>query len=233
MQFAEDTSIATIQAGASERLKRNRAAFFSAASLPKQAVKRAFDFLVAITGLILFSPMFLLVGIAIKIETPGPAFTRQAERSFSNKLIRPLRFRTASEKVVDSRMANSLRLTSVGSVLRSSGIEGLPQLVNVLRGEMSLIGPQLYPAYPSQLLQEQLSERSLHKMKPGIIGWSQLTAPCGTSVRSSKEIQQQIEDDLYYVENWSLLLDLKIILMTLLSRVTYEQSRGHGPQDHC
>ena len=222
MQLAEDPSIVNIQAVASERFERNRSAFSSAALLSKQAAKRALDFFVAIAGLIIFSPMFLLVGIAIKVETRGPLFSRQVGRGLNNELIRPLKFRTTSANVVDGRVTSSLRLTCVGSLLRSSGVEGLPQLINVLRGEMSLVGPQLHTAYPSHLLHEQLSRLSRWKIKPGIIGWAQLNGPCGATDCSSKEMQQQIEHDLYYVENWSFLLDLKIILMTVFSRATYE-----------
>jgi lipopolysaccharide/colanic/teichoic acid biosynthesis glycosyltransferase len=223
MQLAEDTASPDIQTGTSEWLKRNRSAPSSTAFLSKLAAKRASDVLVAITGLVIFSPMFLLVGIAIKIESRGPVFTRQVRRGFNNKLIQLLRFRTTSKTVVDGRVRNSLRQTGVGSLLRSSGIEGLPQLVNVLRGEMSLIGPQPHPVYPPQMLKEQLSQLSRCKLKPGLIGWSQLNGHYGASVRSSREIQQQIEHDLYYVENWSFLFDLKIILMTLFSRATYEK----------
>lgn len=222
MQVAEETSIANIQTGASERVERNRSPLSSVPFLSKQAAKRLFDFFVAIAGLIAFSPMFLVVSIAIKIESRGPLFSRQAWRGFNNKLIRPLKFRTTNESAINGRVTSGLRLTRIGGLLRSSGIEGLPQLVNVLRGEMSLIGPQLYSSYVSQVLQEQLSQRSRDKMKPGIIGWAQINGPCRASARSSKETQKQIEHDLYYVENWSFLLDLKIILMTVLSRATYE-----------
>jgi lipopolysaccharide/colanic/teichoic acid biosynthesis glycosyltransferase len=222
MQVAEETSIANIPTGASERVERNRSPLSSAAFFSKQAAKRLFDFFVAIAGLIVFSPMFLLVSVAIKIESRGPLFSRQVGRGFNNKVIRPLKFRTTNESVINGRVMSGLRLTRIGGLLRSSGIEGLPQLVNVLRGEMSLIGPQLHTSYLSQVLQERLSQLSRRKMKPGIIGWAQLNGPCGASARSSKESQQQIEHDLYYVENWSFLLDLKIILMTVLTRATYE-----------
>jgi lipopolysaccharide/colanic/teichoic acid biosynthesis glycosyltransferase len=186
--------------------------------------KRAFDILVAIAGLVIFSPLLLLVVIAIKLETRGPVFSREAGRGFNNELIRPLKFRTTNESGRDSQVTTThSRLSHVSGVLRSSGVEGLPQLINILRGEMSLVGPQLRTASAPLLVHERLSQVSRRMVKPGIIGWAQVNGCSGASACSSKEIQQrQIEHDLYYVENWSLLLDLKIVLMTLLSKATYQ-----------
>ena len=211
MQLADDTSIVDIKSNASPAL------------LSERIAKRAFDILVALAGLVIFSPMFLLVATAIKIETRGPVFSRQAARGFSNELIRPLRFRTTNEDVGDGQIATGCPgLTGVGRVLRSSGVEGLPQLINILRGEMSLVGPQLRTASAPQLVQEQRQQVSRHRVKPGIIGWAQVNGCSGASACSSKEIQQQIEHDLYYIENGSFSLDLKIVLMTLLSKATYQ-----------
>lgn len=188
--------------------------------------KRVFDIVVAIAGLVIFSPLLLLVAIAIKLETRGPLFSSQAACWFNNKLIRPLRFRTANESAGDSRAATATHshLTLVGAALRSSGVEGLPQLINILRGEMSVIGPQLRTTPELQLLHERLSQVSRRMVKPGIIGWAQINGCSGASACSPKEIQQRIEHDLYYVENWSFLLDVEIVLKTLLSKRTYQQS---------
>jgi lipopolysaccharide/colanic/teichoic acid biosynthesis glycosyltransferase len=222
MQLVDDTSIVGIKSNASEQLAPNRSVFHAAALLAKPA-KRALDIFVAIAGLVVFSPTFLLVATAIRIETRGSVFSRQVARGFNNELIRPLRFRTTTEDVDDSEVtARRRQLTQVGRVLRSSGLEGLPQLINILRGDMSLVGPQLRAPSASQLVHEQLPKVPRHRVKSGIIGWAQVNG-CGGAARcSSREIQQQIEHDLYYVENWSFLLDLKIVLMTLLSKATYQ-----------
>src|SRR5215472_1427958 len=112
---------------------------FSATALsPVPPAKRAFDILVAIAGLFFFSPLLLLAAIAIRLEARGPLFSSQVACGFNNELIRPLRFRTTDESADDSQVtAARSHLTLVGSALRSSGIDGLPQLINILRGEMS------------------------------------------------------------------------------------------------
>jgi lipopolysaccharide/colanic/teichoic acid biosynthesis glycosyltransferase len=218
MQLVDDTSIVGIKSNASEQL-----APYAAALLSKRLAKRALDVFVAIAGLVVFSPTFLLIATAIRIETRGSVFSRQAARGFNNELIRPLRFRTTNEDVdVSEVTARRSRLTHVGRVLRSSGLEGLPQLINILRGDMSLVGPQPRTASASHLVHEQSPKTSRELVKSGIIGWAQVNGCCGAAGCSSREIQQQIEHDAYYVENWSFLLDLKIVLMTLLSKATYQ-----------
>jgi lipopolysaccharide/colanic/teichoic acid biosynthesis glycosyltransferase len=104
-----------------------------------------------------------------------------------------------------------------------------PQLVNVPRGEMSIVGPRLYEATPGMIFDAQLSRISGHsKVKPGLIGWAQVNG-CG-DVNSLKAMRRRIEYDLYYVENWSLLFDLEIILMTLSSKNTYARAGGTTSQ---
>jgi lipopolysaccharide/colanic/teichoic acid biosynthesis glycosyltransferase len=197
---------------------------FSTAALPSdRAAKRAFDILVAIAGLFFFSPLLLLVAIAVKLETRGPLFSSQVARGFNNELIRPLRFRTTYGRAGGTQVkAAHSHLTRVGSALRSSGIEGLPQLINILRGEMSLVGPQLRTAFAPQLVHERPPQVSRRMVRPGIIGWAQVNGCSSAGICSAKEIQQQIEHDLYYIDNWSFLLDLKIVLMALLSKATYQ-----------
>jgi lipopolysaccharide/colanic/teichoic acid biosynthesis glycosyltransferase len=222
MQLVDDTSIVGVKSNASEQLAPNRSIFYAAALLSKRPAKRLFDIFIAIAGLVVFSPTFLLVATAIRIETRGSVFSRQVARGFNNEMIRPLRFRTTNQDVDDSEATiRRAHLTHVGRVLRSSGLEGLPQLINILRGDMSLVGPQPRTA-SAQLAHERQPKVSRHLVKSGIIGWAQVNGCCGAAGCSSKEIQQQIEHDLYYVENWSFLLDLKIVLMTLLSKATYQ-----------
>ena len=197
--------------------------FSTSALRSDRPAKRAFDILVAVAGLVIFSPLLLLAAIAIRLETRGPLFSSQVACGFNNELVRPLRFRTTNEGVGDSQAtAARSHLTLVGSALRSSGIEGLPQLINILRGEMSLVGPQLRAASAPQPLHERLSQVPPQIVKPGVIGWTQVNGCSGASACPSKEIQQQIEYDRYYIDNWSFLLDLKIVLMTLLSKATHQ-----------
>jgi lipopolysaccharide/colanic/teichoic acid biosynthesis glycosyltransferase len=222
MQLAEDSSVVNIPSCISGG--RSRTLVISTTTLLlERSAKRTFDILVAVAGLVIFSPLFLLAALAVVIESRGPAFCCHVGRDYSNKSIRSLRFRTTRENGGDSRVTSMrARLTRVGTLLRVSGIEGLPQLINILRGEMSIVGPQLLSVSPSHLFQEQLSQLSHCKVKSGIIGWAQLSGSCRGSVSSPKEIQRQIERDVYYVENWSFLLDVKIVLMTLFSKAAYQ-----------
>jgi lipopolysaccharide/colanic/teichoic acid biosynthesis glycosyltransferase len=178
-----------------------------------RAAKRVFDIVAATVGLILLSPTFLLVAIAIKIDSRGPVFHSQTLHGYNNENIRVLKFRTT---IVWGHGKVLQYVTRVGAVLRRTGIDGLPLLINVLRGEMSTVGPSPYVAVP--FLAEQISLVQLHGVKPGITGWAQVNGCCGDS---DKMIRQRIEFDQYYIENWSFLFDMRIILMTLFSKDAY------------
>jgi lipopolysaccharide/colanic/teichoic acid biosynthesis glycosyltransferase len=184
--------------------------------LSDRAAKRAFDMVVATVGLVLFSPMFLLVSIAIKIDSRGPVFHPQMLHGYNNENIPLLKFRTTT---VSETKKNTSFVTRVGGVLRRTGIDGLPQLINVLRGEMSIVGPALYVAALNNIFAEQISLiQQRRRVKPGITGWAQVNGCCG---ESNKVMRQRIEFDQYYIENWSPLFDIKVILMTLFSKNAY------------
>ena len=172
-----------------------------------RAGKRALDIVAATAGLILLSPTFLLVSIAIKIESRGPLFRPQMLR----ESIALLKFRTTS---ISQNQSGTSTVTRVGGVLRRTGLDGLPQLINVLRGEMSIVGPSPYFVAPNDIFSEQISHiERRSRMKPGMTGWAQ--------VNGCRAQRQRIEFDLHYIENWSLLFDVKIILMTVFSKASY------------
>ena len=180
----------------------------------RRAAKRAFDIVVAIVGFVLFSPMLLLVAIAIKTSSRGPVFHLQTVCGYNNENIRVLKFRT-----IMGRVKVLQYVTRVGAVLHRTGIDGLPLLINVLRGEMSIVGPVPYVVALNNIFAEQISLiQRRHWVKPGIIGWAQVNGCCGDS---DKMIRQRIEFDRYYIENWSFLFDMRIILMTLFSKDSY------------
>jgi lipopolysaccharide/colanic/teichoic acid biosynthesis glycosyltransferase len=180
-----------------------------------RTAKRAFDIVTATAGLILLSPMFLLVSIAIKIDSSGPVFHSQTLHGYDNENIRVLKFRTT----MVWGHGKAQYVTRLGAVLRRAGIDGLPLLINVLRGEMSIVGPAPHVADLNSVFSEQISFiQQRHRVKPGIIGWGQVNGCCGDS---DKMIRQRIEFDRYYIENWSFLFDMKVILMTLFSKDTY------------
>ena len=179
-----------------------------------RAAKRAFDIVAATVGLILFSPILLVASIAIKIDSRGPVFRRRMLPGYNN--IKLLTFRTTVVSLTE--MSTSI-VTPVGGVLRRTGIDGLPQLINVLRGEMSIVRPAPNAAAPNIISSEQiLLIQQRRRVKPGITGWAQVN---GYWEESDKVIRRRDEFDRYYIENWSFLFDIKVILMSLFSKNAY------------
>jgi lipopolysaccharide/colanic/teichoic acid biosynthesis glycosyltransferase len=187
------------------------------ATLFEQAAKRAFDIIAATIGLMIFSPMFLLVPIAIKIDSRGPVFRLQMRHGYHNEKIAALKFRST---MVTQAGKNTPFVTRFGGVLRRTGIDALPQLINILRGEMSIVGPAPFVAAPNKIFAEEISSIQRHRVKPGIIGWAQVNGCWGES--NTREVtRRRIEYDSYYIDNWSFLFDIKIILMNLFSKDSY------------
>jgi lipopolysaccharide/colanic/teichoic acid biosynthesis glycosyltransferase len=181
-----------------------------------RAAKRAFDIVAASIGLILFSPMFALVSIAIKLDSRGPVFHRHVLHRYNNENIQLLKFRTT---IICGQSKALQYVTRVGGVLRRTGVDGLPQLINVLRGEMSIVGPAPYAAALNNIFAEQVSLIRLgHRAKPGITGWAQVN---GCRGESDKMMRQRLEFDQHYIENWSFFFDIRILLLTLFSKDAY------------
>jgi Undecaprenyl-phosphate glucose phosphotransferase len=188
-------------------------------------IKRAFDVVGAIAGLILFAPLFLCAAVAIKLNSPGPVFFRQTRHGYNKQAIGVYKFRTMTtlENGSDFKQArkNDDRVTPVGRVLRRSNIDELPQLINVLMGQMSLVGPRPHATAHNDMFEGRiLPFARRHNVKPGITGWAQVNGARGETDTLEK-MQQRIEYDLYYIDNWSFLFDVKIIVMTLFSKKSY------------
>ena len=179
----------------------------------------------ALLMLILFGPLLLLISLLIKLDSRGPVFFRQPRYGFNHQLIDVLKFRTMYTHLEDraaSRLAtrNDPRVTRIGRFLRRSSLDELPQLVNVLRGDMSIVGPRPHAlsARAADRLYEEVVEEyaARHRVKPGITGWAQVNGWRGETDTYDK-IKKRVEYDLYYIENWSLALDIKILLMTIVA----------------
>jgi Undecaprenyl-phosphate glucose phosphotransferase len=188
-------------------------------------LKRGFDIVAAVAGLLLLSPLLLMVAIAIKLDSRGPVLFRQTRHGYNNDPIRVIKFRsmTTMEDGQAFRQAtrNDPRMTRVGRVIRRTNIDELPQLINVLLGEMAIVGPRPHPVAMNEMFQKQISPLSRrHNVKPGITGWAQVNGFRGETDTLEK-MQRRFEADLYYIDNWSLFLDMKIILMTLFSKRAY------------
>jgi Undecaprenyl-phosphate glucose phosphotransferase len=194
-------------------------------SIFDRAAKRTFDLIVAAAGLITLSPLFLLVSLAIKLDSRGPVLFRQTRHGYNNETIQVFKFRsmTTMENGQDFVQAsrNDTRVTRVGRLLRRTNIDELPQLINVLRGEMSIVGPRPHATAHNEMFETRISPFSRrHVVKPGITGWAQVNGYRGETDTLEK-MQRRVEYDLYYIDNWSFLLDLRIIIMTVFSRTAY------------
>lgn len=189
------------------------------------AVKRLFDIFAATVGLIALSPLFLMVSVAIKLDSRGPVFFRQTRHGFNNVPIEVIKFRSMTTLENGDQFTqaakNDPRVTVVGRLLRQTNIDELPQLINVLKGDMSLVGPRPHATAHNRLFQAKIAPFSRrHVVKPGITGWAQVNGFRGETDTVEK-MRRRVEFDLYYIDNWSFLFDIKIILLTLLSKRAY------------
>jgi len=185
--------------------------------------KRLLDILVATAVAILSSPFLLLISLCIKLDSPGPVLFRQKRYGFNNQLIEVLKFRTMYADQCDQD-ADTLtrpgdpRVTHVGAVLRRFSIDELPQIFNVLTGEMSIVGPRPHAlhAKAGEVLYEDVIDQYAvrHKVKPGITGWAQVNGWRGET-RDADSLLGRLEHDLYYIDHWSLLFDISIMLRTV------------------
>lgn len=180
--------------------------------------KRVFDLFFASAGLILIAPLLPLIALAVKLDSPGPVFFRQVRVGKGEKNFVLYKFRTMckdAEKGTGAVWAreNDPRVTRVGKFLRTTRLDEVPQLFNVLRGDMSFVGPRPErPEFVSQLEEEIPYYANRHYVKPGATGWAQVKYPYGASVEDAVE---KLCYDLYYIKNFSLVLDFMIILETV------------------
>jgi putative colanic acid biosynthesis UDP-glucose lipid carrier transferase len=194
----------------------------------ERALKRITDIVVSGISLILLFPLLVMTAIAIKLDSPGPVIFKQRRSGFNGRHFQIIKFRTMyvledGEKVVQAK-PNDSRVTRVGTWLRRTSIDELPQLVNVLRGHMSLIGPRPHAlAHDSEFSAQVAKYAYRHHVKPGISGWAQVHGFRGRTC-SVADIEKRLELDLWYIDNWSLALDFKIALMTLVEIVQGENA---------
>lgn len=184
------------------------------------AIKRFVDVVVASAALILFAPLLLIIALAVRLESPAPVFFRQTRHGFNGREFRIFKFRTmmVSEDgaLVKQAERNDPRVTHLGRWLRRTSLDELPQLLNVLRGEMSLVGPRPHAAAHNNAYEKLISAYAYrHHVKPGITGWAQVNGLRGETPTLDL-MERRIQFDLWYIRNWSMWLDLKIICKTIL-----------------
>ena len=180
-------------------------------------VKRCMDVCGSLAAIVVFSPVMLLMVLLIKLTSPGPLIFKQERVGLHNRPFQMYKFRSMEvQKERDEQkcwtVKNDPRVTGIGKFMRKTSIDELPQLFNVLKGDMSLVGPRPErPQFVEKFREEIPRYMVKHQVRPGMTGWAQING-----YRGDTSIRKRIECDLYYIENWTLGLDFKIILLTFL-----------------
>ena len=200
---------------------------FNASELPMRGwsplLKRLEDLTLATLAILLLSPLMLLTALAIRLDSKGPILFRQKRYGYNNRLIEVLKFRSMHQHVCDANAEQQTtrgdaRITRVGRFIRKTSIDELPQLFNVLAGNMSMVGPRPHATATKAagiLFEDAVEEYAArHRVKPGITGWAQINGYRGETDTLEK-IERRVELDLEYIENWSIWLDLYILFRTL------------------
>ena len=185
-------------------------------------LKRVFDIIASLIGLILLSPVILITAILVRTKLGSPIFFTQDRVGKDNKIFKMIKFRTMSDERDEygELLSDEYRLTSFGKFLRSTSIDELPELINVLKGDMSLVGPRpLLQEYIPLYSKEQIRR---HDVLPGLTGWAQVNG------RNSISWCDKFKLDVWYVDNQSFILDIKIILMTILKVVKRDGINQEG-----
>ena len=182
-------------------------------------LKRVEDIVFASMILVLISPIMLIVGILIKLTSKGPVIYKQERHGWNGRTIKVYKFRSmyVTEKDTEFVQAkkNDSRITPIGQFLRKSSLDELPQFINVLQGRMSVVGPRPHAVSMNHDYKDKVSNyMQRHKVKPGITGWAQVNGFRGETDTLDK-MEKRVEYDLYYIQNWSLWFDVKIIFMTV------------------
>jgi putative colanic acid biosynthesis UDP-glucose lipid carrier transferase len=186
-----------------------------------QFLKEIEDRVLAFLILFGISPLMLIVALMVKASSPGPVFFKQVRHGWDGKPIEVWKFRTMNlhdehSGTVTQAVRNDPRVTALGRFLRSTSLDELPQFINVLQGRMSIVGPRPHAIEHNEQFKESVEQYMLrHKVKPGITGWAQVNGYRGET-NTLEKMQKRVELDLFYIENWSIWLDLRIILKTLI-----------------
>jgi undecaprenyl phosphate N,N'-diacetylbacillosamine 1-phosphate transferase len=175
----------------------------------KNYLKRIIDFLLSIIALVVLSPIFIIITIFLAVSNKGKPFFFQTRPGKDEKLFKVIKFKTMNDKKNEEGklLPDADRLTGIGSLVRKTSFDEIPQLINVIKGDMSLIGPR--PLLVQYLPLYNKKQKRRHKVRPGITGWAQVNG------RNTVSWQKKFEYDVWYVDHISFLLDIKIIFMTI------------------
>jgi Undecaprenyl-phosphate glucose phosphotransferase len=194
----------------------------------ERTAKRVIDVLGASLGLLTLLPLLVLMAVAIKIESPGPVLFRQTRNGFNGKRFKIFKFRSMfvleDGPTIKQATTSDRRVTCVGALIRRSSIDEIPQLLNVLIGDMSIVGPRPHAAAHDDYYLKQIEKYAFrHHVKPGLTGWAQVNGHRGET-KTLDKMRQRVECDLWYINNWSLWLDVTIMLRTVSEVVRGENA---------
>lgn len=188
----------------------------------KTFYKPLLDFILALVALLLLLPFFILVGLLLSIANKGTPFFIQSRPGKNEKLFNIIKFKTMNNNrdTLGNLVSDEERLTGIGKIIRKTSLDEIPQLINVLKGDMSLIGPRpLLPQYLSLYNDEQ---KKRHLVRPGITGWAQVNG------RNAISWEKKFTYDIWYVENFNFLIDLKIVFLTIQNVLTSKDIAADG-----
>jgi polysaccharide biosynthesis protein PslA len=190
--------------------------------------KRLFDLLASALLLLMLTPLLLIVALLIKLDSQGPVFFLQQRYGFNQRPFRIIKFRTMRTlddgPIVRQATRDDPRVTRIGRWLRRWNVDEIPQLLNVLKGDMSLVGPRPHALSHNQAYEQTIASYARrHNVKPGITGWAQINGYRGETDTNEK-MEKRVEHDLYYIDNWSLGFDLLIMLLTAVSPAVHRNA---------
>ena len=179
----------------------------------RKVLKRIFDFIIAFIGIIILLPIFFLITFFLLIVSLGNPFFLQLRPGKNGKLFKIIKFKTMNDNknIEGILLPNNERITSVGKIIRKFSLDEIPQLINIIKGEMSLVGPR--PLLPEYIPMYDKVQKRRHDVRPGITGWAQING------RNSLGWSQKFEYDVYYVDNVSFKLDLQILIKTFYNSI--------------
>jgi sugar transferase EpsL len=185
-------------------------------------MKRVFDLIATVAGLILIWPFFIILALLVRFKLGSPVLFHQTRPGLHGNPFIMLKFRTMTEErdAGGSLLPDAQRLTRLGTFLRSTSLDELPELLNVLKGDMSLVGPR--PLLMEYLERYSSEQARRHEVRPGITGWAQVNG------RNALSWEEKFEFDVWYVDNWSLWLDIKILFLTVLKTLRREGISAEG-----
>jgi len=188
----------------------------------KSFFKPLFDFIFSLLGLMLLSPLFIIVTVGLYFANNGKPFFFQLRPGINGKFFSIIKFKTMNDKkdLEGNLLSDGERLTKIGKFVRKTSIDEIPQLINVVKGDMSIIGPR--PLLPEYMLLYNENQKRRHEIKPGITGWAQVNG------RNAISWQQKFEFDVWYVDNICFWLDLKIVFLTVKKVIIREGINSQG-----